>query len=411
MSKDFKNLQYYKFSAYGFLRNLRFFDSFLLLFLLEKGMNYSQIGLLYAVKEIALNVFEIPSGIIADTFGRKKSLAFSFLAFICSFLVFYLSYSFILFVLAFTIFGIADSFRTGTHKGMIMDYLKLNGWSNYKTAYYAHTRSWSQIGLALSALIAGAVVLYAGSYQSIFIYSIIPYALNLLLLISYPAILDQTPSHGTTSTISQKVVQATREFVQSIRRPVVFKLMASSAIHTAFQKSVKDYIQPAMVLAISTIPAILDLDEKQKNGLYIGLIYFVIYLFTSKASRLAAMVVSSKVKKWAYRLLIVGFAAGVFSGMLYDLTMGWLSLIAFSFVFLAENMRKPIMTGLVADAVPVNVLTSVLSAQSQLRTILSVVISIAVGVSADLFGVGIALAVVSGVLIFSSVFLKLIRSR
>jgi len=61
MQKTLRNLQYYKFSAYGFLKNLRFFDAFLMLYLLEKGMSYSEIGILYAVKEVVLNLFEIPS--------------------------------------------------------------------------------------------------------------------------------------------------------------------------------------------------------------------------------------------------------------------------------------------------------------------------------------------------------------
>ena len=66
-----KNKQYYKFSAYGFLKNLRFFDAFFILFLLEKNLTYTQIGLLYLIREVFINLLEVPSGIIADTFGEK----------------------------------------------------------------------------------------------------------------------------------------------------------------------------------------------------------------------------------------------------------------------------------------------------------------------------------------------------
>lgn len=67
MSSYTRNKQYVKFCAYGFLKNLRFFDAFLLLFFLENGTSYSQIGILYAAREIVINVFEIPSGIIAPS--------------------------------------------------------------------------------------------------------------------------------------------------------------------------------------------------------------------------------------------------------------------------------------------------------------------------------------------------------
>ncbi|MDX2432086.1 MAG: MFS transporter, partial [Bacteroides sp.] len=70
-----KDRQYFKFCMYGFLKNLRFFDAFFILFLVETGVSFTQIGLLYAVREVVTNLFELPSGILADTFGRKKALA------------------------------------------------------------------------------------------------------------------------------------------------------------------------------------------------------------------------------------------------------------------------------------------------------------------------------------------------
>jgi len=71
MSTIKKDKQYYKFCLYGFLKNLRFFDAFFILFLLDKNLSYTQIGSLYAVRELTVNIFEVPSGLIADTYGRK----------------------------------------------------------------------------------------------------------------------------------------------------------------------------------------------------------------------------------------------------------------------------------------------------------------------------------------------------
>lgn len=96
-----KNTQYIKFCAYGFLRNLRFFEAFLVLFLLEKGLSYTEIGILYASREITINLCEIPSGIIADTYGRKTALAGALFLYIISFIVFYFSNIFWLFWVAF----------------------------------------------------------------------------------------------------------------------------------------------------------------------------------------------------------------------------------------------------------------------------------------------------------------------
>jgi MFS family permease len=187
-----KDKQYFKFCTYGFLKNFRFFDAFFILFFLDKGLLYTEIGVLYAIREIIINLFEIPSGIIADAYGRKKSLIGSLLLYIFSFAVFYSAHDFWLFMIAFVLYGIGDAFRSGTHKGMIMDYLKINHWQDKNIDYYGHTRSWSQFGSAISSLIAGLIVFYSGNYHYIFLFSIIPYLLNLFLIMSYPDELNRS---------------------------------------------------------------------------------------------------------------------------------------------------------------------------------------------------------------------------
>jgi MFS family permease len=394
MQKTLRNLQYYKFSAYGFLKNLRFFDAFLMLYLLEKGMSYSEIGILYAVKEVVLNLFEIPSGIFADTWGRQRTLAGSFILYIISFATFYFSESFFLFLLAFAIFGMGDAFRTGTHKGMMMDYLKMNDWSEYKTNYYGHTRAWSQRGLALSSLIAGLIVFYEGNFETIFLFSIIPYLLNLILLLSYPKELNYS-RQLTERTWLIDVKYTFSDFRKMVKRPSVFALITSTAAHSAFQKSIKDYIQPVMVSAIAVLPFFTSLGHKERNGIFIGIIYFVIYLLTSQASSMAGLVKKGALETSAVITLLSGLLAGLLCGILYGFELWWFSLIFFTLVYLVENFRKPIMTGLVADVVSNEILASVLSAQSQLQTVITVVLSLVIGFVADIWNVGVAIATVA----------------
>jgi len=96
MSKKYqRNLQYYKFCLYGFLKNQKFFDPFLILFFIDAGLSFLQIGTLYAVREISTNILEIPTGIAADSLGRRKTMICSFIFYIISFAVFFaICYSF-----------------------------------------------------------------------------------------------------------------------------------------------------------------------------------------------------------------------------------------------------------------------------------------------------------------------------
>ena len=405
MEQIVKNRQYFKFCGYGFLKNFRFFDAFFILFLVEKGLPFTQIGILYAVREIVINVFEIPSGIIADTYGRKNALIASLFIYIISFSLFYLSTDFWFFLIAFILFGIGEAFRSGTHKGMIMDYLKLNHWEEQKINYYGHTRSWSQIGSALSALIAGLIVFYSGSYQNIFLYSIIPYLFNLLLILSYPKELQH--SYEQTDPKSSPGIRVTmKSFFKIIRRPNVLKIMNSSAVHTAYLRAVKDYIQLLMVNVALIIPIMLNLEAERKNGIVVGVIYFFIYLATSRASKLSSKVAAKSKQNIPYVTLLFGFIFGIICGVFYIYELWIISIVAFAGIYIVENIRKPILTGFIADHVPNEILTSVMSAQSLLRTIITAILALVFGLLADNFGIGISFVAISLFLTFSAILIN-----
>lgn len=51
-----RNKHFRKFCAYGFLKNLLFFEPFLILFLRDAGLNYTQIGLLISFQLITQNI-------------------------------------------------------------------------------------------------------------------------------------------------------------------------------------------------------------------------------------------------------------------------------------------------------------------------------------------------------------------
>ena len=404
-----RDKQYVKFCFYGFLKNLRFFDAFFILFLVEKGLSYTEIGILYAVREIIINVFEIPSGIVADTWGRKNALTGSFVAYIFSFLVFYFSAGFWWFLLAFVLYGIGEAFRSGTHKGMIMDYLKLNRWEDQKIYYYGHTRAWSQKGSAVSSLIAGLIVFYSGAYRDIFLYSTIPYVLNMLLILSYPKDLNHSlkPSERTGWGINS----ALQSFWRVIQKPHVLKIINTSALHSAYLKAVKDYIQPLMVYIALLVPVLLHVEPERKNGIVVGTLYFFIYLLTSRASQISSKVADKRKQSISYTTLLWGFGFGIFSGICFYYGLWVISFLAFVGIYVIENIRKPILTGFVADRTPNEILASVISAQSLLKTLMTAVIALVFGFVADYYGIGIAFVIVSTFLIVSTMTVNLYRAR
>ena len=401
MDRFLKDRQYYKFCIYGFLRNLRFFEAFLIIYLIDKDFSYTTIGILYAIREVSANILEIPSGITADILGRKKTLSASFLAYIFSFLIFYFFNGFLVYAIGFALYGVGEAFRSGTHKGMIADYLKKLSRKDQMIDYYGHTRSWSQSGLALSSLIAGLIVFYSGKYQMIFLFSTIPYVLNFFLILSYPAYLDKSGKQTKTKKREQIKVLL-RSSVKTLTDRKVLNLLNISALHTAYLKAMKDYIQPLILALVVSLPYFTSYSVEQRSAVFIGLIYCFIFILTSQASAYAGRFAKSTVKNIPEITLFTGLIAGVLSGLLYICKMPLGAVIFFILIYLVENLRKPVLTGYISEHVENSILTSVLSVQSQLKTGFTAFIALLFGVTADRTGIGMAFIIVSsGLIVFS----------
>ena len=68
-----------RFCTYAVLRNLRFFDAFFVLFLLlELEFSYTLVGIILAYEKLLMGALEIPLAVMADRFGRKRALIWSF---------------------------------------------------------------------------------------------------------------------------------------------------------------------------------------------------------------------------------------------------------------------------------------------------------------------------------------------
>ena len=125
-----------RFCLYGFLKNQKYYEPFLVLAFLEKGLSFFDIGLLIAFREIAINLFELPSGAAADLYGRRRSMILSFACYLVAFAVFAASSAMWTLFAAMFFFALGEAFRSGTHKAMIFDWLALEGRPHEKTRVY-----------------------------------------------------------------------------------------------------------------------------------------------------------------------------------------------------------------------------------------------------------------------------------
>lgn len=417
MARSFeKDLQYYKFTIYGFLKNLRFFEPFLYLFFLEKGMTFLQIGTLITIREIARNVLEIPAGILADSIGRRKTMISSFVFYIISFLLFYFFPGYAIFVVAMLFYSFGDAFRTGTHKAMIFEYLKIKGWDDQKVHYYGYTRSASQFGSAISSVLAAVIVFYSGNYSLIFLFTSIPYLLDLILMISYPKELDGGRIQLEGKKIRNAFSEVIKEVIYSFRKPELIKTISNISLFSGYYRAVKDYIQPVLQLLAAGLALNFGMQGEKMTAVLVGLIYFVIYFLSAFSSRRSGFF-AEKFSNLARPLnlsLLVGLVLGLGSGVLF---IGETNLfivggiLFFICIYVVENLRKPIGVAYVTEILNKDILATALSTESQVKSLISAIIAPVIGFFADLYGIGIALIIISVMVLVSLPFVWVMKKQ
>ena len=396
VSHIIKDKQYFKFCLYGFLKNLRFFEPFLIIFFLQKDLTYLEIGTLYAIRELAINFFEIPSGIIADAFGRRLTLASTFLIYIISFLLFFIGEGYLLFAAAMLLYALGDATRSGINKAIIISYLVRTNQSDLRVDYYGHTRSWSQFGSALSSLLAGVLVFYNENLNLIFLFSIAPYIVDFFNVMSYPSYLDEHTRKQMN--INARIRETFGLFIKAMKSTRLLKTLVNAAIYGGYYKSIKDFIQPFLKSSIIVMPFLLMLSDHQKLSVLLGTTYFLMFMASAIASRNA-----EKIKNWLgtrSKLLNASLLLGALLGTLSGIMMTYwvlpaLIIMLFIILLLLENLRKPSAVAEITTIGQDEVHTSVLSVMSQLTSIFTAVIVIIIGFIADNYGIGLGITAAS----------------
>ncbi len=350
-----------------------------MLIFLQQGLSFFVIGLLVAVRDVTVNLLEIPSGALADSFGRRGSMMVAFLAYIISFVTFAVAQATWMYFLAMFLFGIGESFRTGTHKAMIFQWLRLQGRESERTRVYGLTRSWSKIGSAVSGMIAAGFVLFTGTYANIFWFAIIPYAINLINFAGYPRALDGEHAKATSLKESARRLWGTLKAV--VRKPALRRLVSESMGWEGFFHAAKDYLQPALqALALWWFVNLWPTDglnQPQQTALFVGPVYALLFLLSAAASRRAHRLVQACGGETAAARRLWQLNALTLSALFVTawLQLSWILVAAFVMLHVLQNLWRPILVSRFDEQSDPSEGATVLSVESQAQRFATLLIA------------------------------------
>jgi len=147
-----KNIRIYMF--YKFFINMIIIGPIVTPFLLNKGLNYTQILSLQSVYAVTTFLFEVPTGVVADKFSRKLSLILAGI-FIASGLSLYILFdNFYLLALGEIIIGIGLTFSSGADSALLFETLKGTEHEKEYSKYESKSVSYIFMGQGVGGVIS-----------------------------------------------------------------------------------------------------------------------------------------------------------------------------------------------------------------------------------------------------------------
>ncbi|ARI78644.1 MFS transporter [Halobacillus mangrovi] len=288
---------------YIFFAQLFFDRALWVIYLGDKGMTFGQIGILEAFLHLAIVLFEVPTGMVADLYGRKTSLVLGNFFSLLYGLFMMISGSFSLFTLAFMSMGLMITFHSGAEQAFAYDTLKNEKREKDYTKVVGSMTALALLSLSVAKFLGG--FLAEVSWEWVYGSTIFTHVLAII-----PLFFMKEPERDKTEDIGgrwyhQWVHQfklGTRVWRNNpiIHKPVVLFILASSVLVIITFYGQEYFIQlgysPVVVGAVFTIEGLLGVvmakiaykvEERFKffNLLYYGLglyvLFFILFIFAS----------------------------------------------------------------------------------------------------------------------------------
>lgn len=132
--------------------------SFYVIYFLQIGLSFFQISLLFATWSLSKMIFELPTGAVADIFGRKISVIISYIIYGFSLIILPFIKNFYILLFLFLLLGLSITFSSGAYESLVVDYLKFNKRKDLIHDFFIKHSSLFSLSGILSGVIGALVV-------------------------------------------------------------------------------------------------------------------------------------------------------------------------------------------------------------------------------------------------------------
>jgi MFS family permease len=257
--------------------NMHFIAAVLVPFFTEwGGISFSRVLFLNAWYMLCVSCFEIPTGTVADFFGRKISMFLGSLVSILAIIVYVLYPNFYVFMAGETIWAVAFTLKSGASEALVYDSLKMMGQEGRAQTAFSRLESFKMAGILIGALVGSVIARYGGLKMPL-ISMIVPFSVSAVFV----AMLKEPPAGEKAAKASYaQILKGGIDFFarHRILKILTFDMVAIGSftflIIWAYQILLKeagvDIIYFGMVHAMACLAQILVLQSFNRFEKYLG---------------------------------------------------------------------------------------------------------------------------------------------
>lgn len=360
---------------YTLLQNIDLTRGIWMIYLASKGMSLTQLGLLETVFHITSFLMEVPTGAIADIFGRKTSRILGRVLSLVSVVILLVANDFLWFAISFIFTALSYNLESGAGDALIYDSLKELGEEDKYMKISGNKEVFYQVAGIVSFLVGGYMA--TKSYGVAFTITIVVGAIALLQSFSF-----KEPSVGRKQEVREKENVFVNQLKESIgvvkTNPRIVSLIVFTEIILTFCTCIFFYLQNFL-----------------KGDGYNEAVIGVIYAATYVASALIAPQVHriEKVIKEQGILLFIPF---VTVACLWGIALSAYHFIFFIVLMITEEVVYVAMSDYINKTIPSENRATILSFSSMVFSFFMITVFPAVGMLGDRYSLSFAIKCLGG---------------
>lgn len=216
-------------SLIQFFNQINFYSVIIILYFTDITGSYMLGMSIFSITTISTAILEIPTGILSDKIGRKKTIVIGSICSIVSNTILLLAKNYNLLIIYALFSGLEKALFSGNNDAYVYDNLKLEAGENRYVGVIGKVKSMTYLASAISALVGG-ILLFIFSYKLVIAISIIPKIIQFLVSIR----LEEIKKYNTNNNFIKNVKIP---FKEVIKNPILMKKILADSIMKSINES------------------------------------------------------------------------------------------------------------------------------------------------------------------------------